>query len=112
MGVARFCKEMNSQVPVIADGGVQNAANVAMALTLGASTVMCGSLFAATDESPGNAFFHNGTKMKNYGGVGALDVMRPPDAVNSVGAGAQASVACAVVDRGSVNSLVPYLLEA
>lgn len=109
--VARFCKEISSQVPVIADGSVQNAANVAMALALGASTVMCGSLFAATDESPGDAFFHNGMKMKNYTGVGTLDLMRSPDSINT-STGAEPGVACAVVDRGSVNSLVPYLLEA
>jgi len=106
--VARYCKELNTQVPVIADGGVQNSSHVAMALTLGASTVMCGSLFAGTDESPGDAFFHSGMKLKNYRGVGALEKMQ--DGAAGTGADSQ-SVACAVVDRGSVKSLLPYLLE-
>jgi IMP dehydrogenase len=108
--VARFCKEFDNQVPVIADGGVQNAAHVAMALVLGASSVMCGSLFAATDESPGDAFFHNGMKLKKYNGAGALDVMKSPDA--GAPGGTEVGVGCAVVDRGSVYSLVPHLLEA
>jgi len=109
--VARFCKEINSAVPVIADGGVQNSSQAAMALTLGASAVMCGSLFAATDEAPGGTFFHNGMKLKNYRGMGALDKMQD---ASLLGAGTMAegqSVGCAVVDKGSVKSLLPYLLE-
>lgn len=105
--VARFCKELNSQVPVIADGGVQTSAQAAMALTLGASSVMCGSLFAGTDEAPGSSFFHNGMKLKNYRGMGALEKMEDAPAI---GTDSQ-SVACAIIDRGSVKSLLPYLIE-
>lgn len=103
--VARFCKQINARVPVIADGGVQSGSHIAMALALGASSVMCGSLFAGTEESPGDAFFHNGMRLKNYSGVGGVA------AVQSGESSAATAVGCAVVDRGSVNSLVTYLLE-
>jgi IMP dehydrogenase len=101
--VAALCKQHN--VPVIADGGVRSADHIAMALTLGASSVMCGSLLAATDESPGEAYYHNGMRLKNYRGMGALETMDAKSpAVGSVGVG------CAVVDRGSVHAIVPSMI--
>lgn len=108
--VARYVKSFSGDVPVIADGGVQSSAHVAMALTLGASAVMCGSLFAATEESPGGAFFHNGMRMKTYSGMGSVD-LQPPPADSAESSQRPQRVSCAVVDRGSVHSLVSHLLD-
>lgn len=113
--VARLAREF--KCPVIADGGVQNAHQAAMALTLGASCVMCGSLLAGTREAPGEGFYHGGMRLKLYRGMGALDVelgqsetrrnpaMAPEQACLANGVG------WAVVDRGSVTSLLPNVMD-
>src|SRR3954464_101891 len=65
-----------SEVPLIADGGVRYSGDVAKALAAGAHAVMLGSLFAGTDESPGELELYQGRSYKAYRGMGSLGAMQ------------------------------------
>ena len=74
MSVARALKKAN--VPIIADGGIRFTGDIPKALAAGASSVMMGSMFAGTEESPGETIIFEGRKFKSYRGMGSLEAMQ------------------------------------
>jgi IMP dehydrogenase len=91
------------EIPVISDGGIRNSGDITKALAAGAASVMIGSLFGGTDESPGKTLVKNGKKYKMYRGMASFYA--------SLGrkyreAGPQ------LVDSGDLNDYVPEGVEA
>jgi IMP dehydrogenase len=65
----------DSGTPVIADGGIKYSGDLAKAIAAGASVAMMGSMFAGTDESPGEVFLYQGRSYKSYRGMGSVGAM-------------------------------------
>lgn len=70
-----FSALKDTDVPLIADGGLRYSGDVVKALAAGGSSVMVGSLVAGTEESPGETIIFNGRKFKSYRGMGSLEAM-------------------------------------
>jgi len=66
----------NTGVPVIADGGIRYSGDIVKAIAAGANSVMAGSLFAGTEESPGDTIIYQGRKFKAYRGMGSIEAMQ------------------------------------
>ena len=105
-----------SGVPIIADGGIRYSGDIVKALAAGASTVMCGSLFAGADEAPGEIIedFKNGKKFKIYRGMGSIDAMEAGSKDRYFQTGAKKLVPEGIVGRvpckGKVADII-YQLE-
>ena len=65
-----------SGIPIISDGGIRYSGDIVKAIVAGADSIMAGSLFAGTDESPGETIIYEGRKVKSYRGMGSIDAMK------------------------------------
>src|SRR6476659_8033772 len=74
--IANCVKAARGKVPVISDGGVKCSGDVAKAIAAGADVVMIGSLFAGTEEAPGEVILFQGRSFKTYRGMGSIGAMR------------------------------------
>ena len=86
-----------SGVPVIADGGLRYSGDIVKALAAGGDCVMIGSMFAGTEEAPGDTIIYNGRKFKAYRGMGSIDAMKAGSADRYFQKGCE----------GNINKLVP-----
>ena len=112
------CAEIADQfdVPVIADGGIKYSGEVTKAIAAGASCVMIGSLFAGTDEAPGELVLYQGRSYKVYRGMGSIGAMKrgSKDRYGQAGAADEKlvpeGIEGRVPHRGSLASIIAQLV--
>lgn len=103
-----------SGIPLIADGGIRNSADIAKALAAGASSVMLGSLLAGTDESPGEIIIEKGTSYKRYRGMASREAAEEKARVDGVEPAkyrVPEGVSGQVNYKGKAKSVLDVLLE-
>ncbi|HJP98684.1 MAG TPA: IMP dehydrogenase [Rhodanobacteraceae bacterium] len=74
--ISMVADALKGEIPLIADGGVRYSGDVAKAIAAGASCVMLGSMFAGTEEAPGEIELYQGRSYKSYRGMGSLGAMQ------------------------------------
>ena len=110
--VAKYCDQFD--IPIIADGGISSTGSIIKALSLGASTVMLGSMLAGTDESPGEYYFKDGIRLKKYRGMGSADVLNKNRSARYLSHDIKVSqgVVGSVISKGSLRQYIPYIIQS
>ena len=107
----------NTDVPFIADGGIRFSGDIAKAIAAGAHTVMMGSMFAGTEEAPGETVLYQGRSYKLYRGMGSIAAMQDgaadryfQDPANNADKLVPEGIEGRVAYKGSVLSIIYQLI--